>query len=154
MAIRVLGSTAATRDLVVADEKLDDLPVMPMRLPKCRAVDVVAELDGEAMQVVLPDTDALESLGDLKSAICAVLVEADLAADVPSEWLGGDPQSMVVRCRDSDGDAVVLEDDDSLLRCKELHGVHVSHRPARMQKSRGSLRRAATCCETRDGRRQ
>ena len=144
LAIRVLGSTAATRDLVAADEKLDDLPVMPMRLPKCRAVDVVVELDGEAMQVVLPDTDALESLGDLKSAICAVLVEADLeAADVPSEWLGGDLQSMVVRCRDSDGDAVVLEDDDSFVAMrKELHGVHVSHRPANMQKSRG-LRCAA-----------
>lgn len=144
LASRLLGSTAATRDLVAADEKVDDLPVMPMRTSKRRTVDVLVELDGEAAEVILPDAEALESLVDLKSAICAVLVEANLeAADVPTEWLGGDLQSMVVRCRDQDGDAVVLEDDDSFTAMRgELHGVHVSHRPARMQRSRG-LRGAA-----------
>ena len=144
LAMRVLGSTAATRDLVAAEEKVDDLPVVPMRPPKHRALNVVVELDGEAAQVIVPGAEALESLNELKSAICAVLVEANLeAADVPSEWLGGDLQSMVVRCRDQDGDAVALEDDDSFNAVRgELCGVHVAHRPTRMQKSR-SLRSAA-----------
>ena len=108
----MLSGGRASRELVATDE-----PVMKMEadVPASTAceseVSVEIELKDYATQIYLQPGAQTTRLLDLKLAIMEAALLADPESDsLPTQWLAGDLDSMVVHCNDPKGGEALLTD--------------------------------------------
>ena len=113
LSLRVmLSSGRATRELVATDEPVMKMDADVPASTACESeVSVEIELKDYATQIYLQPGAQTTRLLDLKLAIMEAALLADPESDsLPTQWLAGDLDSMVVHCDDPKGGEALLTD--------------------------------------------